>query len=140
MHVTPYLFFPGTCETALTFYAEMLGASPPEILRFADMPAEDRANMPGVADATVMNATLRHGDLEILASDGGPGDEAGMAGASLHLAMDSVAEAHRVFHALADGGEVGMPMGATFWTPAFGTVQDRFGIRWMVSVEEGVVA
>jgi PhnB protein len=30
-----------------------------------------------------------------------------------------------------------MPMGETFWTPAFGVVRDRFGTSWMVSVEEG---
>ncbi|MBY6201394.1 VOC family protein [Maritalea mobilis] len=140
MHITPYLFFDGTCEAALTFYAELLGAPAPEILRFADMPEADRAQMAGMADDAVMNATLRHGDLEILASDSAAGDGAGMTGASLHLALDSVAEAHRVFAGLAEGGEVGMPMGETFWTPAFGTVRDRFGIRWMVSVEDGVEA
>ena len=31
-----------------------------------------------------------------------------------------------------------MPMGATFWTPAFGVLTDRYGTRWMVSVEDGV--
>lgn len=138
MHITPYLFFPGTCQQAMTFYAEVLGAPSPEILRHADMPEADRAEMPGVPDDAVMNATITHGDLEILGSDGEPGDLDGMTGASLHLALDSVAEAHRVFDALAEGGEIGMPMGAMFWTPAFGTLRDRFGIRWMVSVEDGV--
>jgi PhnB protein len=84
-----------------------------------------------------MNAMLKKGDFEIMASDTPPGETSGMAGMSIHLAMDSVAEAHRVFEAFADGGEVGMPMGETFWTPAFGTVRDRFGTSWMVSVEDG---
>jgi PhnB protein len=27
-----------------------------------------------------------------------------------------------------------MPLAATFWSPAFGMVTDRFGTRWMISV------
>jgi len=44
------------------------------------------------------------------------------------------AEADRVFAALADGGQVGMPLTKTFWSPRFGMVTDRFGVSWMISV------
>ncbi|MCU4654826.1 VOC family protein [Roseibacterium sp. SDUM158016] len=138
MHATPYVFFDGTCAEAMAFYAETLKADPPIIMRMADMPPEDQANMEGLSADAVMNAMLKKGDFELMASDGAPWESVGMAGCSIHLALDSVAEAHRVFEAFAEGGEVRMPMGATFWTPAFGTVTDRFGIRWMVSVEDGV--
>jgi PhnB protein len=138
MHATPYLFFDGTCAEAMTFYAETLGADPPVIMRTTDMPPEDQANMEGVPADAVMNAMLKKGGFEMMASDAGPGDSPKMAGCSIHLALDSVAEAHRVFEVFAEGGAVGMPMGATFWTPAFGTVTDRYGTRWMVSVEEDV--
>jgi PhnB protein len=29
-----------------------------------------------------------------------------------------------------------MPLGKTFWSPRFGMVVDRFGVGWMVNVEE----
>ena len=45
-----------------------------------------------------------------------------------------MAEAERLFHALAEGGRVQMPLAQTFWSPKFGMVADRFGIGWMVSV------
>ena len=137
MKVAPYLFFPGTCEAAMTFYAETLKTDPPDIVRLTDMPPEDQAKMAGMPETAIMNAAISHGDLFFMASDTPPGEEADMAGMSIHLAMDSIAEAHRVFAAFAEGGSVGMPMGETFWTPAFGTVRDRFGTRWMVSVVEG---
>jgi PhnB protein len=137
MHVTPYIFFPGTCEEAMRFYADVLGADPPQIMRMADMPQADQDQMSGMPADAVMNAMLKAGDLELMGSDTPPGETGAMAGISLHVAMDSVAEAHRVFAAFAEGGHVGMPMGETFWTPAFGTVVDRYGTRWMVSVEEG---
>ena len=40
----------------------------------------------------------------------------------------------RVFDALAVGGQVTMPFAATFWSPGFGMVTDRFGTPWMVNV------
>ena len=40
----------------------------------------------------------------------------------------------RVFDALAEGGEIQMPFEATFWSPGFGMLADRWGTPWMVNV------
>jgi len=37
-----------------------------------------------------------------------------------------------MFAALADGGQVKMPMGKTFFSPRFGMLADKFGVHWMV--------
>jgi PhnB protein len=42
--------------------------------------------------------------------------------------------AAQAFNALADGGQVKMPLGKTFFSPRFGIVADRFGVSWMVYV------
>ncbi|MBN8464365.1 MAG: hypothetical protein J0M01_16380 [Dechloromonas sp.] len=39
----------------------------------------------------------------------------------------------RLFHALAAGGEIDMPLQNMFWGAYFGSLTDRFGIRWMVN-------
>ncbi len=68
-----------------------------------------------------------------MASDGceeGPG----FSGFSLSLALPAEEEANRAFAALAEGGEVRMPLAKTFWSPCFGMVKDRFGMGWMVTV------
>jgi PhnB protein len=44
-----------------------------------------------------------------------------------------VAEAEKVFAALAEGGKVNMPFAETFWSPGFGMLIDRFDIPWMVN-------
>ena len=44
------------------------------------------------------------------------------------------ADAERVFHSLAEGGRVMMPMQETFWAARFGMLIDRFGIPWMVNI------
>jgi PhnB protein len=43
-------------------------------------------------------------------------------------------EAERRFKALADGGQIRVPLAKTFFSPRFGMVADRFGVPWMVVV------
>lgn len=136
MHVTPYLFFNGTCRAAMTFYAQVLGAEAPVIMAFADMPEADRAGMPGVPEDAVMHARVTHGDLVIMASDDMAANFTPMAGNSVQLTADTADEARRIFTAFAEGGEVRMPMAEMFWVEAFGLLSDRFGTRWMISAPE----
>jgi PhnB protein len=39
-----------------------------------------------------------------------------------------------MFAALADGGQVQMPLTKTFFSPRFGMVADKFGLGWMIIV------
>jgi PhnB protein len=55
-----------------------------------------------------------------------------MSGFSLSLQYPSADEARRIFDALAQGGEIRMPMQKTFWAETFGMLVDRFGTPWMV--------
>ncbi len=50
------------------------------------------------------------------------------------VVVTAEAEADTAFSALADVGQVTMPMEKTFWSPKFGMLTDRFGVSWMVSV------
>ena len=54
--------------------------------------------------------------------------------ATFELIPPDLAEMTRRFRALADGGQVRMPLTKTFWSPRFGMVADRFGLGWMISV------
>jgi PhnB protein len=47
----------------------------------------------------------------------------------------TVAEAERVFRALADGGKVTMPQQPTMWARSCGMVTDRFGTPWIINGE-----
>ena len=44
------------------------------------------------------------------------------------------ADVRRTFEALSEGAEIIMPVGATFWSKAFGMLKDRFGVSWMVTL------
>lgn len=133
MSLHPYLFFSGTAREAMTRYQEVLGGKL-EIMATADMPPGE-SDM-GMAPEAVMHAalTLDDGSL-IMASDDPTGDGAGVKGVALHLGYTDLDEVRRVFDALADGGEVQMPLEPVFWSPLFGACVDRFGVSWMLSAE-----
>lgn len=133
--VQPYLFFNGRCEEALEFYRNALGAEVDMLMRFKDNPEpQPSGTLPPGYDNKVMHASFRVGGSTLMASDGCEEDKGGFEGFSLSLAVPTEAEAKRAFDALADGGQVKMPLAKTFWSPCFGAVTDRFGLGWMVSV------
>ena len=134
MSVQPYLNFEGRCEEALAFYRQALGAEQVMLMRFKDAP--DPAMAQSEQPEKVMHAAFRVGGSMLLASDGGCQGRPNFAGMSLTLTVANEAEAERTFKALADGGQVQMPLAKTFYSPSFGMVADRFGVPWMVYVEQ----
>lgn len=136
MQVQPYLNFDGRCEEALEFYKKALGAEVQMLMRYNEAPDQPPPGMvaPG-SDNKVMHTSFRVGNSTVMASDGGCHGKPGFAGITLSLTVASEAEADRSFAALADGGEVQMPLMKTFFSPKFGMVADRFGVPWMVVVQ-----
>jgi PhnB protein len=132
MKVEPYLFFNGRCDEALAFYKKALGAEVQAVHRFKETP--DPSMRPPGMDEKVMHATFKVGETQMMASDGRCQGAAAFEGFSLSLSIVNEGEAKRVFNALSDGGKVQMPLGKTFYSPAFGMVEDRFGVGWMVFV------
>ena len=136
MSLHPYLFLTNTAREAMTRYQEILGGGL-DIMGVGDMPAGESEQMPFEAppDMVIHAAlTLDDGSL-LMASDDPTGDGRGTTGISVNLTLTDEDEARRIFEALAEGGEVGMPLDATFWSPLFGTCTDRFGVSWMVNVD-----
>jgi PhnB protein len=135
MHVQPYLFFDGRCEEAVEFYRKALGAEVTMLMRYKDSPDPPPPGMiPPGSENKVMHASFRIGDTEVMASDGSCAGNTNFKGFSLSVTVPDIATADRFFGALADGGQVQMPLGKTFWSPRFGMVADRFGVGWMVIV------
>jgi PhnB protein len=133
MLVQPYLSFDGRCEEALEFYRKALGAEVTMLVRFKDMPEPAPPGMiPPGSENKIMHARFQVGETTVLASDGRATGQAKFHGFSLSLTVKDAAEAGKMFTALSDGGAVQMPLGKTFFSPAFGMVTDRFGVPWMV--------
>ena len=133
-HTEPYLFFGGCCEEAIEFYRAAIGAEVLMLMRYKESPEPHPPGMvPAGWDDKVMHASLKIGESTVMASDG-CGEGSSFDGFSISLSLPDAAAANRAFTALAQGGEVKMPLTKTFWSPSFGMLTDRFGLGWMVTV------
>ncbi|WP_169088887.1 VOC family protein [Paenibacillus sp. PL91] len=56
-------------------------------------------------------------------------------GNNVHLALDfeTEAEARQAFENLAAGGHIAHPFEPAFWGSLFGEIEDKFGIKWMIT-------
>jgi PhnB protein len=129
MAFRPYLFFGGNCRDALTRYQEIFGGEL-TLLTMKDVPGEappaDKADL-------IIHAALMVGDELLMASDDPMSTDFGpVQGIMVSFDAADVAEANRVFDALADGGTVTQALIPTFFSEAFGMCTDRFGTPWMI--------
>ncbi len=135
--MNPYLNFGGNCEDAFEFYRSVFGGKL-TVQHFKDAPttASEHTDAPDM----VLHASLTIAPgLVLMGSDRPPAMGPVTPGNNVHisLAPESEAETTRVFNALAEGGQVTMPLQQTFWNAYFGMLTDKFGVHWMVNYEPG---
>ena len=128
----PYLLFGGRCDEAIEFYKKAVGAEVLFLARFKESP--DRSMLKPGSEEKVMHSSVRFGDTTIYMSDGHCEGHSKFEGFSLSLSVATEAEADRYFNALAEGGQVRVPLNKTFFSPRFGVLADRFGLSWMIMV------
>ena len=133
MQMTTHLSFKGECEAAFKFYEQCLDGQLGAIFRYAGSPLADQ--VPADWQDKVMHGSFTFGDQVLMGGDVAPDRYEQPKGFSLSLQMQSAADAERIFHELARGGTVVMPLEKTFWAARFGMVVDRFGIPWLINCE-----
>lgn len=133
--LNPYLNFQGNAEEAFNLYKSVFGGDFAFLQRFKDTP--EGPKVPDAEKNMLMHVSLPVGKGTILMATDAL-DSLGqklVAGNNFHIhaEAESKEEADKVFKGLSAGGKVSMAMQDTFWGAYFGMLQDRFGIRWMVS-------
>jgi len=134
MQLNPYLVFNGQCEEAFKFYAQTLGAKIEAMIPHAGTPAEQ--HVPAEMRNKIMHARLIVDGEAIMGSDALPGHYQPPKGFSVSVQVKDKAQGDRIFNSLAENGTTTMPFQATFWSPGFGMVTDRFGVPWMVNSDQ----
>ncbi|MDO4229163.1 MAG: VOC family protein [Capnocytophaga sp.] len=129
--INPYLNFDGNCEEAFNFYKKAFGGEFTMISRANDNPVE-------VSQAEknhILFIELPIGGGKLMGSDVFKSFGHTLVVGNnnyVSIAAESKAEADRLFTALSENGEIEMPIGDQFFG-YFGSFQDQFGVRWMVS-------
>ena len=134
-----YLNFARSTEEAFNFYKSVFGTEfVGGIARFGDIPAQE--GQPPISDddkQQVMNVQLPILGGHLLMGTDAP-ESMGFQldqGNNVYICLDpdTRAEADGLFAALADGGTVEMGMEEMFWGDYFGSLVDKFGVRWMIN-------
>ena len=129
MHMTPYLYFKGTCEAALKFYESCGLGKIQELRRFEGTPMEQRA---GAAwGDKILHSVFEGSGFRLCASDGI--DSEPMKGCAIFIEEDDLHEARSLFDALSAGGRITVAFTEQFWGDHYGNFTDKFGVQWAVN-------
>lgn len=136
--VNVYMIFNGNCREAAEYYAEVFKTGKPEIMFFGDMPPDPSWEMPEEMKDKVMHTSLNIHGSEVMFSDTMANAPVAF-GKNINVTVvsDNLEQMTEEFNRLGQDGKVQMEMQKTFWSPAYGAVEDKFGIDWQFSFDDG---
>ncbi|HET6871992.1 MAG TPA: VOC family protein [Sporolactobacillaceae bacterium] len=134
--LVPYLVMDGNAKEAIEFYQKALQADVLFIQSFGEMPENPNYPLPEEAKNRVSHATLKVGETELMFSDTFPGQpHASGNQVTICITSDDVEKSRVMYEALSQGGQVTMPLQDTFFSPAYGSLIDKFGVSFQIFTE-----
>jgi PhnB protein len=132
-----YLGFNGNCAEAMRFYERTLGLGAKIEIMMSGADSPMAAQIPKEVAHRILHARMAFSDGSYLYAGDAPMNVpyGGIKGVGIAMNYPTVAEAQRVFAALADGGTVTMPIAPSFWAKSFGMLTDKFGTPWLINGE-----
>lgn len=130
--LNPYLSFRGDARKAMEFYRDALGGEL-TISTFEEFGAADA--YPGEGDKIMHAQLVTPAGFTLMASDTPtsmeltPGDSV-----AVSLSGDNEAELRGYWDKLSDGATIGQPLVAAPWGDQFGSLEDQFGVNWLVNI------
>jgi PhnB protein len=132
MKISPYISFNGNCADAVAFYEKAFNVKA-EIMRYKDAPPDYPT--PEGTENFVMHAQFELDGETVMLCDNPPEHPVKIGDNITVMAeFDSVDAATAAFNALKVDGEVCMELQETFWSKCFGSLTDKFGINWNISI------
>ncbi len=136
VRLIPYLVMNGNAREAIQFYEKALDAQVLFSQSFGEMPENPEFPLPEDAKNLVGHATIKVGESELMLSDTFPGQPHQIGTqVTICISTNDAEKARKFFDALQDGGQVGMPLQETFFSPAYGSVTDKFGVNFQIFTE-----
>jgi len=134
--INPYLNFAGNTEEAFDFYKKIFGGDfAVGIFRFKDTPDAEKLSKSDQEKVMHVGLPMGKGNM-LMATDAleSMGFKLTFEN-NIHLSIetDSKEEADKLFKGLSEGGNVDMSMQDQFWGAYFGSLTDKFGVKWMIN-------
>ncbi len=136
MTLNIYMNFNGNCREAVEFYTDAFGTEKPQIMTFGDAPPNPEYPLPEEAKHLIMHTFLIINGSKVMFSDVFPGSPF-IVGNNISLTLVSKNQDDIIayFNKLKIGGHVSMELQETFWSKCYGSLKDKFGIEWQLSLE-----
>ena len=136
MKVSPYLIFNGNCIEAIKLY-EKAFKTKAIYCKYKDTPpSEDYPVQPGIEDL-IMHCVLNIGNETIYLSDTIPDSPSVFGNGSFVCAeLDNTDDIKSTFEILKEDGKVFCEPQETFWSKCYAELEDKFGLKWTIMIEE----
>lgn len=130
--------FAGDCREAVAFYAKVFGQEVQNLMTYADAPPDPDYTTPEKDKNLIMYACVPIFGCNAMFMDMPSGTPL-IKGNNISptISTKDEEEIKRLFHALSEGGEIGMELQKTFWSDLYGMVTDQFGITWQLMHDSG---
>ncbi|MFJ8437069.1 VOC family protein [Kitasatospora sp. NPDC094019] len=130
--LNPYITYNGDARQALEFYQQVFGGEL-NLNTYGDFGAGE-----GPGGDRIMHGMLTTGGgITLMAADNPPGtDQAPGGNISVSLSGEDEAELRGYWEKLSGGGSVAVPMDKQMWGDIFGMCTDRFGVTWLVNINQ----
>ncbi len=137
MKITPYLNFNGNCSDAIELYEKAFEVKA-SVMRYKDAPpSEEYAIIEGTENFVMHACLTNRKDYTVFLADMPPNMPIQFGnGMSISIELDSVEKVESAFQTLKAEGKVIMELQETFWSKYFGSLEDKFGVNWMISITE----
>jgi PhnB protein len=138
MALSVYLNFDGNCREAVEFYADVFNTEIQEIMTFDQMPEDEDIPIPEAVKDKILHTHLDIKGTMVMFSDCLPGMGPPLTvgnNVSLTVISEDLAEIQRLYDRLREGGSVEMELQETFWSKAYASVTDRFGVPWQLDLD-----
>jgi len=136
MKVSPYLIFNGNCVEAIKLYEKAFNTKA-NYCQYKDTPPSEKYSVQSGTEEFVMHAVLPIGNSTIYLCDTTPDNRAAFGNGSFAcVELDNAEHVKAAFDILKEGGKVFCEAQETFWNKCYAELEDRFGLKWTIMIEE----
>ncbi len=127
--IIPFINFAGQAGEAIALYETVFDIQNKRVAFYKDMPADMKQHFPKEAESYILHAEMTINGTEVWIGDTMQGITSSDM-VSLSVPFSSQEEIRTAFDKLKTDGKVLMELTLTFFSPLFGTVEDKFGVIW----------
>lgn len=130
--IAPAIHFPGNCSEAIALYQKAFNITIDSIEYFRDAPVDSSMSISEDEQNKVMHAELTICGSRVNMSDSKPDEIIAGNIIVLNVFFDSGDDVCKAFNILKENGKIYVELGPQFFSSMYGSLEDRFGIRWQL--------